>query len=283
MEMISNIKPRKTVLACILQCFFVLLLAQSYYGISLAETDITVNFSGKETPIKEVVTELSRQTGYTIALDKQLDELSVSGQYEDVTVDEFFQRILRGYNISIVHDDQNAMYIVHLFGAKDAEYSVYGSLQQEGGNPKAVHGQQKEMFLSLSRDPNHIGIGGVSNSERWAAHSAQNETYEQLKTNPLANSSGLGKGTNAERWDLHKNQQEKFISVKNDPNFVDMGGVSNAQRSQQHAAQYKSFQSGNLEGPGSERSLSGVVSSETASMHRQQYEQFKKESKEWLE
>ncbi len=77
---------------------------------------IELQLSGE--PLKDAAAEVSKQTGYSIVIEKELAELSVSGVYHGVTIENFFQRVLKGKNISIISDDNKKTILVRFFGEK---------------------------------------------------------------------------------------------------------------------------------------------------------------------
>ena len=82
-----------------------ILVAVSVCAITVNETGATVQSKQKESlvtlnvankPLKDALNEISDQTGYTILIEKEFQRIPVSGSYQEVSIEEFIRRALRG-------------------------------------------------------------------------------------------------------------------------------------------------------------------------------------------
>ncbi len=98
-----------------------------------------VNFEFSEQPMAEVANQISEQLDYTVLMDDEIAKVLVSGQFHDVTLDEFFsRRIFRGKNIVIMFDDNEQMVTIRSLGKKSSmtKYDQTGSTKLNTGLAK---------------------------------------------------------------------------------------------------------------------------------------------------
>lgn len=209
----------------------VIVLSCAGSGIA-AEKLIDLDVDGK--PLREVIGMIAQQTSYEIAIDAKWGDHPVSGKYDQVTVDDFFKRTLRGENISIIHNDADRKIVVRLFGQKMPVKYLSVSVGPDG-SLKQKHLSQSEEFARLKEDPDFVDIGGATNAEKWEKHRAQAEEHAREKTDPaFTDMSGM---SNEEKWQEHAAQSRQHELMKKDPAFVDMGGMKNEEVWQQHKTQ----------------------------------------------
>lgn len=80
--------------------------------------DVKITLNLKDIPLKNVAEDIRRQTGYTVVFSESLVSVPVSGMYNEVSLDEFFRRALKGKNISVVTDTAEKLFVVKAFGDK---------------------------------------------------------------------------------------------------------------------------------------------------------------------
>lgn len=121
----------------ILVCFTVLLIVTAVNAIGRdfknTQSPIPlVNIALRKVSLKNVAMKISRQTGYRIVIEKEWAEIPISGTYRQVSLDNFFQRALKGKNISVISNDSDKVIIVRLFGNKkmDDMYAIFSQPDQ---------------------------------------------------------------------------------------------------------------------------------------------------------
>lgn len=68
----------------------------------------------------EIAGLISKQLNYKILMDEDLTTVTVSGKYDNVTLQDFFsRRIFRGNNIIVLYDDDNRVIEISSFGKKN--------------------------------------------------------------------------------------------------------------------------------------------------------------------
>jgi|GEM_PF-3063846 len=89
-------------------------------GVTGAQAKIAeLNLNGAL--LKNVAFTISKETGYQIIINKDWAETTVSGSYRDVEIEQFFRRVLKGKNISIISNETEKKIVVRLFGDKRSD------------------------------------------------------------------------------------------------------------------------------------------------------------------
>lgn len=101
-------------------CFLILFYSGEALSIDdkLVSDNAKITFSVKNKKLEEVIKDISRQTGYNVKIREKWQTLPVSGVFSNITIEDFFRRIFREENISIISDDKNKIIIVRAFGDK---------------------------------------------------------------------------------------------------------------------------------------------------------------------
>lgn len=95
---------------CFLVVAITFMLSAPCASIQAMEQDPTISFDLKNTPLSNVVEDISRQIQYQITLDKKCGNPNLSGTYENLPLEKLFTRLLKNTIILIDYDDQ----VIHL-------------------------------------------------------------------------------------------------------------------------------------------------------------------------
>ena len=90
-------------------CLIIVIMFCGFIPMSASASSInkeTVNLNIKSESLLNVLGEISKQTGWEVQVEKELADITVSGQYIDISLEELFRRILRGKNITLLIDDK---------------------------------------------------------------------------------------------------------------------------------------------------------------------------------
>lgn len=77
-----------------------------------------VNLDADGRSLQDVIHLVTLQSGVTVDVDKKWADLKVKGSYENVSLDEFFRRVLKGENYTILFDDLGKLVSVQSFGKR---------------------------------------------------------------------------------------------------------------------------------------------------------------------
>ena len=222
-------------------------------------------------PFSEVAGELNKQTGYTIIYDEKWNSLPISGHYNDVTLEEFFRRIFRKQNTSLLIDSRDKLLIVRFFGDKSFDDLLSGAMiagkgpgDQQGISVeiRELHKKQRQELQDYLNDPESVDpMSGMKLVDIRALHEEQHEKLEKMKDNP-ATVDPVSGATLGEIKKLHKSQSESIEQFRNNPNNVEPdSGMTRAQIQELHAAQHTELQR-MLSDPNTVDPISGMKLSE---------------------
>lgn len=152
----------------------------------------------KEKPLKLVAEEILKQTGCRIVFDEKWNNLLLSGQYTNVSLEEFFRRSFRKKNFSLLYEDKENIATLRFFddkniggGAKTLVNSN-ASMSSEASDSvdpytgmneveiKELHKNQLAAMAQSRNDPDTIDTyTGMTNGEMKKLHDMQSKNMEQ--------------------------------------------------------------------------------------------------------
>jgi len=111
MRTINDTSPWNIRLVCFIHVFILAILCCTENAIQAQTVDdyLNVNISVHRKPLREVISQVEKQTKYRITLKSINDSVVVSGQYQNTAVDKLFTRLLKGYNTSIEIDEKDKL------------------------------------------------------------------------------------------------------------------------------------------------------------------------------
>lgn len=199
-----------------------------------------------EKPLKLVVEEIFKQTGYRVVFDEKWNDLPLSGHYAGVTVEEFFLRALRKQNVTLSYDDKGSVVILRFFGDRDIKQIKAGALINENNSReqvseevKALHEEQHHELQAYLKDPEAVDpVSGMKLVDIRSLHEAQKVELEQLKSNPetIDPSSGMKLADIQQSQDA---QRAEIENIRNNPAMIDPeSGMSKSEIKKLHDVQH---------------------------------------------
>jgi YHS domain-containing protein len=200
----------------------------------------------KEKPLKLVAEEIFKQTGYKVVFDEKWNELSMSGQYVGVTLEEFFRRSLRKQNVTLSYDEKNNVAKLRFFGDRDIGKIKASTLASENDassqvkkDIKVLHEQQRQDLQKYLKDSDSVDpVSGMKLADIQKMHGTQQAELEYLRNNPetIDPVSGMA---NAEIKKLHDVQQGESTQFRENPAAIDPeSGMTNAEIKKLHDVQH---------------------------------------------
>jgi hypothetical protein len=236
-----------------------------------------ISFELKEKPLELIAEDIFAQTGCRIVFDEKWKDLPLSGQYTDVTLEEFFLRALRKQNVSLSYDDKKNEVKLHFFGDRKNGSINTGALTssntsgvQVSEEIKALHNAQRVEMDRLRNDPNAIDLAsGMTNAEIKKLHEGQQAEMDRLRNDPKAIDIASSM-TNAEIRKLHEGQQAEMDRLRNDPNAIDLAsGMTNAEIKKLHEKQRAELDRLRND-PNAIDLVSGMTNAEIKKLHERQ-------------
>jgi len=221
-----------------------------------SRSEVLVTMALVDKPLGLALEELSAKTGYKIIIEKDFQSIVISGNFKDVSVEEFIRRALRGKNLSIISDESKKLVIVRLFGNKAGvgNLIVIGNFEDGPGSTltsdelsdiKKLHKAQSEEFKDWKNNPESIDpYSGATLGELASLHEGQVKEYEAWKANPDSVDPDGG-GNLKDISNLQEKQVQDYEAWKNNPESIDpyseekLGNL-NAMH-QQQAEEYESW------------------------------------------
>ncbi len=223
----------------IILCILLLSCSNQVYGQKLDPVPLkrVISLELKEKPLKKIVEDIQKQTGYTIVFDEKWNDLLISGQYTGVTLEEFFQRALRKQNISLSYSDKGNVVNLCFFGdrtvtkAKDSSLAkgIPFDLNEKNSNTTS------EILTTYYNDPESIDpSSGMTLVDMRELHATQMAELDRFRNDPesIDPMNGMKLGDIRE---LHNAQQAEITRFQNDPESIDpVSGLTNAEMKQRH-------------------------------------------------
>ncbi|GAB4337616.1 MAG: hypothetical protein Kow0089_09060 [Desulfobulbaceae bacterium] len=180
--------------------------------------------------LQDIAGEIFRQTGYRVVFDEKWNSLQVSGNYSDVTIEEFCRRVFRNQNTSLLINDKDKIYVIRFFGDKSFADLLAGSSSggDLSGEEKDLREEYKRRFeeakarmRELLADPNTVDpVTGLTLGEIRRIDMIAQEEKQALLDNPetVDPVSGLSIEEIEERNNASRADLENRL---NDPESVD--------------------------------------------------------------
>ncbi len=118
---------------------------------------LTLKYKGAS--MREVAGDISRQLNCKVIMDEDLANTTVSGQFQDVSLDDFFARTFKGNNIIVMYDDKAQSVTVSSFGKKGR--------MLEFGQTVAAKPNGSSEFKDIEVEPG-VKLKGISISKKNA-------------------------------------------------------------------------------------------------------------------
>ncbi|RJX18237.1 MAG: hypothetical protein C4575_11060 [Desulforudis sp.] len=208
----------------------------------------------KDEALAVILAKLSKKTGVVILYDEKLVNEKFSGNYSNLTMVEFLNRLFKKYNKAITFNREKKLVIVETFGAE--KYII------AAGDEK----RSQEILPFMN---------GITKAQLEELHREQYELYRE----GLMNKDELIPGLEINRGELeklHEQQGEAYQADLNSPESVIPGtdgttrGEIQKMQEQQMEAQRKSLEDPEVAVPGVEMSQG-----ELRDLHERQYREYR--------
>jgi len=261
---------------CFFSCvFFAGVSGRAQEGV---EPERLISIELVHQPLRIVIDEISKQSGYAVRIDEKIASIPVSGKFKDVTIDSFFQRALRGQNVSVLFDDKNGFISVRSFGRKDSEvnYIVSNGDGNESFLPvdqqkiKQLHALQEHQIKEYENNPESVEpFTGIKLADIKSLHARQERQIEEYENNPKS-VEPLTRMKLADIKLLHDRQEREINEYENDPKAVEpLTGMKLKDIQSLHARQERQIEEYEND-PDAVEPLTGIRLSEIRALHKRQ-------------
>ncbi len=187
--------------------------------LSSSSSESVVTFELQDEALEDVSKKIYKQTGYKVFLQEEWKKFSVSGLYQNVTLENFFRRSLRGHNISCIVDYNAKSIHVGFFGRKKKSKGLpkgvasYSNTELTTTEDDVLHRNQLEELREHLADPDSVDLmSGMKLSEIRRLHDAQEVELEEMRHSADA----------VEIKALHAVQLKELEEIKKSPDAVDV-------------------------------------------------------------
>ncbi|MDD3813711.1 MAG: hypothetical protein PHZ02_03615 [Desulfocapsaceae bacterium] len=211
-------------------CMFLALNTNQAFSqkLNMIQGENLISLDLKDMPLNSVAEEVYKQIGCKIIFDEKWNNLLLSGQYAGVTLEEFFWRSLRKYNVSLSYDDKNNIATLRFFGDRDIGKTNIDSLASRnaasGGTnkeTKVMREEQHQQLVAYFNDPESIDPeSGMTFGEIKEMRSTQRAEQERWKNDSesIDSVSGMRLGDIKQIYSDQRAEQERW---QNDPEAID--------------------------------------------------------------
>lgn len=100
---------KKKIAMVVRQCWIVVsILGLLHVDLHAAEK-LVVSINGEGRTLQQIIGDVAHQSGYKIEISESLLGQKVSGRYENISIEDFFVRVLKGNDVFQVFDQQKKM------------------------------------------------------------------------------------------------------------------------------------------------------------------------------
>lgn len=222
---------------------FVLGFGTPWDGIA-SENGKRITLSFQNEPLKNVIKEVSSQTGYKIEISESLLSQNVTGQYVDIDLDSFLRRMFKGMNVFQVID------------AKKKELKIYSSLREKGKTvvlasrpdvdygDQPLDGQSDKTLSALLKERDmffeSVDTGQIPLDESSGVTPAElKRRQEEFRQNSDVAAIPLDENSGSSPESLKMKQQKFYQSVDPDNIALDESGATPRELAQSQEAFYQ--------------------------------------------
>ncbi len=161
-----NVKKQFTVNSFLFLMLFVLLFEGHALGGATSKNKMIFSSSYEGIPLSEILPDLTSRTGYNFTVPEDWLGLNIYGKFSHVTLDDFFHRIFKNKNFSLIINEEKREIVV--VGFPSSSQSISSSTDFLDPNTKV--------------DP----MSGLLVKDLQALHEWQLQEIERKKTDPTA-------------------------------------------------------------------------------------------------
>lgn len=213
-----------------------------------------VSMDFRDEKLSVILGNLSKKTGVAILYDEKLVDEKFSGNYKDVKMVEFINRLFHKYNKAITYNREKKVVIVETFGSeKYIMATAEGKSSEEvlpfmDGMTKAelaeLHREQNELYQESLKDKEETVPGlEISRGELEALQELQNQEYQADLNSPDSIIPGTEGKTRAELQKMQEQQLEEYRKSQEDPETIIPGmDMTQGELKKLHESQSQEYQ-----------------------------------------
>ena len=152
------------------------------------EAGLVVSIDGGNRSLRAVLTEIAKQTSWTILVDEKLLDTSISGQFHAIGLESFLKRSLRGENLIVLYDEAAKSVIIRAFGSAGTMLTITPNFLPEKFNDKdlqASRAEDQRAYDKYLSNPDSVDpLTGMTLGEIKAMREKDQKEYDKYLSNP---------------------------------------------------------------------------------------------------
>jgi hypothetical protein len=222
------------------------------------KSDLIVSIDGNNRPLREVLTDISRQTAWTVVVDERLIDKAISGKYNEIGLESFLKRSLKGEALIVLYDQAAKSVDIRSFGEPSKMVTIKADsplpAMPDEKQLEALRIEDQRAYDTYVSNPDSIEpMTGMTLGEIAALHAAEDKAHKEFISNP----NSVEPLTGAKLTDikaLHATEQKASDAYKSNPNSVEpltgvtLGEIAALQNAEQKTADgFKNIPKSNAE------------------------------------
>jgi hypothetical protein len=189
------------------------------------KSDLIVSIDAKNQPLSEVLTDISKQTAWTVVIDDRLIDKPISGKYKDIGLESLLKRTLKGEALIVLYDEVAKSVDIRSFSEPSKMVTI------NSNSPLPVMPDQKQLeelrieeqrgYDEYVSNPDSVEpLTGMTLGEIAALKTAEDKAYKDYISNPNSVEPLSGMKLSDIKV-LHANEQKAYDAYKSDPDSIE--------------------------------------------------------------
>jgi hypothetical protein len=204
--------------------FTMVALTVGYAAADAPESRLVVSVDGGNRSLRAVLTEIAKQTSWTIMVDEKLIDTAISGSFHEIGLDSFLKRSLRGENLIVLYDEKAKSVIIRSFGSTGGMQTITPGFLPEKLNDKELQARrakdQRAYDEYLSNPDSIDSLTGMTLGEIKAMRERDQKAYDKYLSNPDSIDPLTGK-TLGEIKAMRERDQKAYDKYLANPDSID--------------------------------------------------------------
>ena len=187
------------------------------------DAELVVSVDARQRPLKDLLTEISKQLSWTIIIDERLIDKPISGVYKDIEFKSFLKRALKGENLIVLYDEARKNINIRSFSGTGKMVAISSGPIPVPDKKKlqAIRKEEQRAYAKYISNPDSVEpLSGMTLGEIKALREKEQKAYQEYISNPDSVEPLTGKKL-SEVKALRENEQKAHQAYVANPDSVD--------------------------------------------------------------